>query len=154
MRLCHLLLVWPKVAKSWSLWSLWQGCRLSGRADGDLLREDLWQHATPPRTAAASVPVPAMSPCRLRPPQVTLPTVAGSFVSVSSGVTAPFPWVVVHVRLCLCPPRVESLFPPVLWKYYNQSPVAFKVRFPGDSQPLYQIPRLGSLMWGSELSQQ
>ena len=56
MRLCHLLLVWPKVAKSWSLWSLWQGCRLSGRADGDLLREDLWQHATPPRTAAASGP--------------------------------------------------------------------------------------------------
>ena len=71
------------------------------------------------------------------------PTVAGSFASVSSGVTAPFPWVVVHVRLCLCPPRVESLFPPVLWKYYNQSPVAFKVRFPGDSQPLYQIPQVG-----------
>ena len=82
------------------------------------------------------------------------PTVAGSFASVSSGVTAPFPWVVVRARFCLCPPRVESLVPLVLWKCCNQSLLAFKVRFPGDSQLLYQIPRLGSLMWGSELSQQ
>ena len=82
------------------------------------------------------------------------PTAAGSFTSVSSGVTAPFPWVMVCARFCLCPPRVESLFPLVLWKCYNQSPLAFKVRFPGDPQLLYQIPRLGSLMWGSELSQQ
>ena len=38
-----------------------------------------------------------------------------------------------------------SLFPPVLWKSYNQIPLAFKVRFPGDSQSLCWIPRLGSL---------
>ena len=51
-------------------------------------------------------------------------------------------------------PRLESLFPPVLWKSCNQIPLAFKVWYPGDSQSLYQIPRLGSLTWGSEPSQQ
>ena len=33
-------------------------------------------------------------------------------------------------------------------------PLAFKVRFPGDPQSLCQIPRLGSLTWASEPSQQ
>ena len=42
----------------------------------------------------------------------------------------------------------------VLWKSCNQIPLDFKVRFTGDSQCLYQIPRLGSLMWDSEPSQQ
>ena len=43
----------------------------------------------------------------------------------------------------------ESLFSPV----YNQILLAFKTRFPGDSQSLCQIPRLGSLMWGLVPSQ-
>ena len=38
----------------------------------------------------------------------------------------------VHARFCLCPPGVEPLFPPVLWKSCNQIP----------------------LMWGLEPSQQ
>ena len=42
----------------------------------------------------------------------------------------------------------ESLFPPILWKFRNQTPLAFRVRFPGDSWSLCRIPRLGSLMWG------
>ena len=70
------------------------------------------------------------------------------------GVTAPLLWVLVCTKFCLCPPRLESLFPPVLWKSYNQIPLALKARFPGDSQSLCQIPRLGSLTWGSEPSQQ
>ena len=82
------------------------------------------------------------------------PTRAGTFGSVSCGVTAPVLWVLVHTRFCLCPPRLESLFPPVPWKSYNQTPLAFKVRFPGDPQSLCQIPRLGSLTWASEPSQQ
>ena len=36
----------------------------------------------------------------------------------------------------------------------HQTLLAFKVRFPGDSQSLCQIPKLGSLMWGLEPSQQ
>ena len=48
----------------------------------------------------------------------------------------------------------ESLFPQVPWKFCNQIPLFFKVRFPGDSQSLCQILRLGSLMWGLEHLQQ
>ena len=42
----------------------------------------------------------------------------------------------------------------VLWKFCNQIPLAFKVKFPGGSQYLCQIPRLGNLLWALELSQQ
>ena len=56
--------------------------------------------------------------------------------------------------LCVCPPRVESLFPPVLSKSCNQIPLAFKVWFSSNSSSRCQTPRLGSLMWGSEPSLQ
>ena len=72
--------------------------------------------------------------------------------SVSSGTTAPFPWVwCAQGFVCALQ---ESLFPPVLWKFCNQTPLSFKVRFPGDSQSPCEIPRLGSLMGGLESSQQ
>ena len=67
---------------------------------------------------------------------------ASIFGSVSYGVTAPSPWIVVHVRFCTL--QEWSLFPPVLYKSNNQMLLIFKVRFPW----------LGSLMWGSEPSQQ
>ena len=57
-------------------------------------------------------------------------------------------------KFCVCPPGLESLLPSVLWKFCNQIPLALKARFPGDSQSLCWIPRLGSLTWGSECSQQ
>ena len=82
------------------------------------------------------------------------PTLVGSFGSVSCGVTTPFLWVLAYARFCLCTPRLESLLPRVLWKSYNHILLTFKVRVPGDSRALCQIPRLGSLMWGSEPSQQ
>ena len=56
--------------------------------------------------------------------------------------------------LCVCLPRVESLFPPVLLKSCNQIPVAFKVWFSRNSSFRCQTPRLGSLTWGSEPSLQ
>ena len=34
----------------------------------------------------------------------------------------------------------------VLWKFCNQISVASKIKFPGGSQTLYQIPRLGNLL--------
>ena len=43
---------------------------------------------------------------------------------------------------------------PVLWKFCNQTALAFKVKFPGSSQPLCWIPRLGNLLWALELLQQ
>ena len=72
------------------------------------------------------------------------PTLAGSFGSVSCGVTAPLLWVLVHAKFCLCPPTLESLFPSVLWKSYHQIPLALKVRYLGHFQSLCRIPRLGS----------
>ena len=56
--------------------------------------------------------------------------------------------------LCVCPPRVESLFPPVLPKSCNQIPLAFKVWFSRKSPSHCWTPRLGSLTWGSEPSLQ
>ena len=40
----------------------------------------------------------------------------GKSGSVSCGVTAPFSWVLVHTRFCLCPPRVYF---PVLCKFWQ-----------------------------------
>ena len=56
------------------------------------------------------------------------------FWSVTCRVTAPLLWVSVRAWFCLYPPRLESLFPSALWKSYNRIPLAFKIRFPGDSQ--------------------
>ena len=79
-------------------------------------------------------------------------TLTGKSCSVSCGTTAPFSWVLVHTRFCFCPLRVSVS--PVLWKFCNQISLIFKVSFPGDSQSLCQIPKLGSLLWGLELSQE
>ena len=82
------------------------------------------------------------------------PSLVGSFGSVSCGVTASFLWILVQPRFSLCLPSLDSLFPPVLWKSCNQILLGFKVIFLGDSQSLCCVPRLGSLMWSSEPSQQ
>ena len=82
------------------------------------------------------------------------PSLAGSFGSVSCGVTAPFLWILVQPRFSLCLSSLESLFPPFLWKSCNQILLGFKVRFHGDTQSLCCVPRLGSLMGSSEPSQQ
>ena len=46
-------------------------------------------------------------------------TLIGKSGLVSCGVTAPFSWILVHTRLCLCPPRV--CFPVVckFWQLYG-----------------------------------
>ena len=38
-----------------------------------------------------------------------------------------FPWVLMRTLLCVCPPRVESLFPQLLSKSCNQITLAFKI---------------------------
>ena len=52
------------------------------------------------------------------------------------------------------PPRVGSLFPPVLLKSCSQFPLGFKVWFSMNSFSCCRTPRLGSLTWGSEPSLQ
>ena len=86
-------------------------------------------------------------PCLHRRPSNT----QGRSGSVSCGITAPFPSVLVHTRFCAIQ---EFLISPVLWKFCNQTFLSFKVRFLGGSQPLWWIPRWGSLMWGLEPLQQ
>ena len=81
-------------------------------------------------------------------------TLAGRSGSVYCGVSASFSWVLVCTRFYLCSLRVKSLFSPVLWKSCNQMLLVFRVTFPGDSQSLCWIPRLGSLLRGSEPLQQ
>lgn len=62
----------------------------------------------------------------------------------------PLPWVLICERLCVCPPRMDFLLPPVLWSPCNQALVAFKTKCFGGFFPCCQIPRLGSMMCGSE----
>ena len=40
---------------------------------------------------------------------------------------------------------------PVLWKFCDQIPLAFKVKVPGSSQSLCWTPRLSNLLWALEL---
>ena len=80
-------------------------------------------------------------------------TLAGRSGSVSVG-SLLLPWVPMRTLLCVCPPRVESLFPPVLSKSCNQFPLAFKVWLCRNSSSRCQTPRFWSLTWGSEASLQ
>ena len=66
-------------------------------------------------TAALSAPNPAAGhhDPRLCRDSWTLPRKSGS---VSCGVPAPFSWVLVHTRFCLCPPRAYF---PVLGKFWQ-----------------------------------
>ena len=65
-------------------------------------------------SAAHSAPNPAAGHCRPLPPLDSW-TLTGKSGPVSCGVTAPFSWLLVHTRLCLCPPRVCF---PVLCKFW------------------------------------
>ena len=62
------------------------------------------------------------------------------------------PWVLVSTRPCVHSPRVEFLFPPVLWRSCTQPLLVFKARCSRGPSPQCQTPRVGSLIWGSELS--
>ena len=108
--------VWPEAMQPWCL-------RVYSRITGDL-------PGGPSRTAAPSDSVPAVSSCQ--PPASTgdPPTLAGGFGSLSCGVTAPLLWVLVYVRFCLCPPRLESLFPPSPVKVLLSNPTGLQGQIP------------------------
>ena len=52
-------------------------------------------------------------------------TLTGCFGSVSCWVTVPLLWVLVYLKLCLCPPRLESLFPSVILLALKAIPCGF-----------------------------
>ena len=64
-------------------------------------------HSVPPTLQQATTDPPLCQ--RLR-------TLTGKSGSVSCGVTAPFPWILVHTRFCLCPPTVCF---PILCKFWQ-----------------------------------
>ena len=49
--------------------------------------------------------------------------------------------------VCVCVCALQESISPVLCKVCNQIPLASKDKFPGGSQSLCQIPRLGNLLW-------
>ena len=57
-----------------------------------------------------------------------------------------------HAKGFVC--AIQESVSPVLQKFYNQIPLASKVKLPGSSQSLCWIPRLGNLPWALELLQQ
>ena len=59
-----------------------------------------------------------------------------------------FPLVAVHTRLCVCPTRVEFLFPPVLWSSCDQAPLAFKAKCSGELLLLMPDIQAGELDMG------
>ena len=75
-----------------------------------------------------------------------LPTLAGIFISVSCGVTAPLLCILMCTKFCLCPPRPESLFYPLLWKAYYQIPLTLKARF-----SVAPVPLLDPEAWKSDM---
>lgn len=54
--------------------------------------------------------------------------------------TAPLAWVLVCVRPCVCPARLESLFPLVPWSSCNGDLLAFKAKCDGGSYPDARTP--------------
>ena len=72
-----------------------------------------------PRASTTSVLAPTMSHSQPHFPGDP-PKPEGRSAPDSYGVTA-LPWVPVHVKSCVLPPRVESLFSPVLWSSCTQS---------------------------------
>ena len=138
-----LLVVWPEATQHWSLPGLFGG------ANGGL-----WEGSLQGVLPRILLPVSLSSqwdtatPCLCRRPTNTSRWIWFSLLWGHGS----FPWVPMYTLLCVCPPRVESLFPPVLSKSCNQISQAFKVWFSRNSFSHCRTPRLGSLTWGSEPS--
>ena len=96
-------------------------------------------------------PAPVAGHYRPTPLQVTFKHSQESLIQypVGSLLLSPGSWCAQDLVWAL----QEFLFPPVLRKLYNQILLAFKVKFPGDSQFLGWIPRLGRLICCLEPSQ-
>ena len=76
-------------------------------------------------------------------------TLTGKSVSVFCGDTAPFSWVLMQIRFCLCPPRVY--FPnPV--EVLLSNPTGLQSQIPWRFSVPCWIPRLGCLLQVLELS--
>lgn len=57
-----------------------------------------------------------------------------------------------HVKYCVHLPKVEPLFPSVLWSSCTQASLTFDAKYFEGSFSQCQTPRMRKLTWGSELS--
>ena len=111
--------------------------------NGNLLHRDLCTHC------CIQCPWPHNRPLSTHASAGGSWTLTAKSVSVSCGDKAPFSWLLVHTRF-VC--ALQESVSPFLWEFCNQIPLAPKVKFPGGSQSLCWIPRLGNLSWVLELS--
>ena len=89
---------------------------------------------------------PQLPPASLGDP----PKPAGRSGPGSYGVTA-LPWVPMQAKPCVRPPRVETVSPSPV-ELLHSSPTGLQSQVLWGSSSPCQTPRLGSLVWGSELS--
>ena len=103
------------------------------------------------RTAALSAPNPSAGHPQLTPLSETPGHSQASLGQSLLGtlLLSPISWC---TQGSVC--ALQESVSPVLWQFCNQIPLASKVKFPGVSQSLCQIPRLGNLLWVLELSSQ
>ena len=90
-----------------------------------------------------SVYIPRVSHSHTPPPQETLQDQWVSLVQAPIKLLI-LPLVPVHVRFCVCPLRVRSLFPPFLWNSFHQAPMVFKAKCSRDSSSWCQNSNLGA----------
>ena len=105
--------------------------------NGDLLQKGLCQYC------CIQCPDPTAGHCRLTPPLETPGHSQASLAQslVGTLLLSPGSW---YTQGFVCALQ-ESVF-PVLWKFYNQIPLAPKIKFPGRCQSFCRIPRLGNLL--------
>ena len=71
----------------------------------------------PCRHCYSQCPQPCSSPPLIHTSARDSWTLTGKSGSVSCGITAPVSWVLVHTRVCLCPPRVSPVLCKFWWLY-------------------------------------
>ena len=115
----------------------------SNKDNGDSFKKS---HA---RTAALNVPNPAAGHRQPTPPPETPghPQARLGQSLVGSLLLSPVSWC---TEGFIC--ALQESVSPVLRKFYNQNPLASKVKFPGGSQCLCQIPRFRNPLWVLEKS--
>ena len=130
----------------------------SGRVNGgngDLLQEDLCPHGAAPRTFVFSAPDSMAGLCG---PTPLLETPGHSQASLAQSIVgslllSPGSWCTQGFVSAL-----QESVSPVLWKFRNETPLVFKVKFPGSSMSSSlgssSDPQVGNLLWALELSQQ
>ena len=111
-------------------------------SNGDLLQKDLCQHCF------YSAPDPTTGHCQSTPAPETPGHSQTGLAQSLGGSLLLFPgswWAQGFVS------ALHEFVSPLLWKFCNQIPLASKVNFPGVSQSLCWVPRLGTLWWVLEL---